>query len=96
MNIVIILRLKKAFARPSLQANRSQPESAATSTTNKVQGLKTDESAKKAETAPKKALRKSETKTSLHTIHEEISTVSQVTIQWERKKMCINDNFSRL
>ena len=87
MNIVIILRLKKAFARPSLQANRSQPESAATSTTNKkeVQGPETDERAKKAGTSPKRALRKSETKTSLHTIHEEISTVSQVTIQWERK-----------
>lgn len=87
MNIVIILRLKKAFARPSLQANRSQPETATTSTTNKkeVQGPETDERAKKAETAQKKALRKSETKTSLHTIHEEISTVSQVTAQWERK-----------
>ena len=83
MNIVIILRLKKAFARPSLQENRSQPEttSCATFTTNipkkKVQSVKTDE---KAETAPKRALRKSETKTSLHTIHEEISTVSQVNI----------------
>ena len=89
MNIVIILRLKKAFARPSLQENRSQPEvatvSCATSATNipkkEVQGFNTGE---KAETFPKKVSR-AMTRTSLHTIHEEISTVSQVTNDWERK-----------
>ena len=94
MNIVIILRLKKAFARPSLQENRSQPElptvSCAASTANihkkEVQGVKTGEKAQKADTSPKKISR-AMTKTSLHTIHEEISTVSQVTNYWERKKI---------
>ena len=75
MNAVIILRLKRAFARPSLQENRSQAliaNETSSSTTAYSMGVPNNETKKMAK------ITRSATKTSLYTIHEEISTVSQV------------------
>ena len=90
MNIVIILRLKKIFARPSLQENRSEPELATVATTNiakkELRGVKTGERA--AASSPKKISRAA-TKTSLGSIHEDIPTVSQVTnnhSHWKKRQ----------
>ena len=75
MNAVIILRLKRAFARPSLQENRSQAmianETSSSATANSTDVLNT-QNKKMAK------ITRSATKTSLCTIPEEISTVSQV------------------
>ena len=84
MNIVIILRLKKIFARPSLQENRPQSELANASTTNiPKKELRSVKSGDK--TSTPKNISRTKTKTSLVTVHEEISTVSQVSTHWERK-----------
>ena len=79
MNIVIILRLKRAFARPSLQENRSQAETSATisNTANeKVQGEKLVKRVQILFHSPKAS--RITAQKSLDTIPEEISTVSQV------------------
>ena len=86
MNIVIILRLKKIFARPSLQENRPQSELANASTTNiPKKELRSVKSGDK--TSAPKNISRTKTKTSLVTVPEEISTVSQVSTHWERKAM---------
>jgi len=82
MNIVIILRLKKIFARPSLQENRPQSELANASTTNiPKKELRSVKSGDK--TSTPKNISRTKTKTSLVTVPEEISTVSQVVTQRE-------------
>ena len=75
MNAVIILRLKRAFARPSLQENRSQAM-IAKETSSSAAAYSTDVANTQNNKMPK--ITRSATKTSLSTIHEEISTVSRV------------------
>ena len=75
MNAVIILRLKRAFARPSLQENRSQAM-IANETSSSAAAYSKDVANTQNNKMPK--ITRSATKTSLCTIHEEISTVSQV------------------
>ena len=76
MNAVIILRLKRAFARPSLQENRSQAMMIANETSSSAAAYSTDvENTQNNKTAK---ITRSSAKTRLCTIHEEISTVSQV------------------